>query len=291
MTTAPATVGFEVASGGARLAGEEVGEGPPVVAVHGLSATRRQVLHGSRVLPRAGYRLISYDARGHGASEPAPAGEGYTYPDLVRDLAAVIDARLSGGRAVVAGHSMGAHTAAAYALEHPERVAGLVLIGPAVRGEGPGGEASEHWDRLAAGLERGGTDGFVAAYEPYVDPAWRETVVRFTRARMELHEHPEAVARALREVPRSAPFAGLGQPQRLEVPALVVASHDEADPGHPYAIAEAWAEQMPRATLISEERGASPLAWQGGRLSREIVAFCQRPEVAELLRRDPPHEA
>jgi hypothetical protein len=40
---------------------------------------------------------------------------------------------------------------------------------------------------------------------------------------------------------------------------------------------------MPRASLISEEPGASPLAWQGGRLSREIAAFCERPEVAERL--------
>ena len=60
----------------------------------------------------------------------------------------------------------------------------------------------------------------------------------------------------------------------LDVPALVVASHDEADPGHPYAVAEAWADALPQATLISEGPGESPLAWQGGRLSREIEAFC-----------------
>ena len=56
---------FEVASDGTRLSGEEVGEGPPVVLLHGLTATRRYVLHGSVALARRGYRLISYDARGH----------------------------------------------------------------------------------------------------------------------------------------------------------------------------------------------------------------------------------
>ena len=56
------------------------------------------------------------------------------------------------------------------------------------------------------------------------------------------------------------------------MPALVVASHDDADPGHPYAAAAAYAEALPRARLISEEEGESPLAWQGGRLSRETLA-------------------
>ena len=57
------------------------------------------------------------------------------------------------------------------------------------------------------------------------------------------------------------------------MPALVVASHDEADPGHPYAVAAAYAEALPRARLISEEQGESPLAWQGGKLSRAIADF------------------
>ncbi len=95
----------------------------------------------------------------------------------------------------------------------------------------------------------------------------------FTRARMLLHRHPEAVVEALREVPRSRPFESLAQLEGLDVPALVVASHDAADPGHPYAAAAAYAERLPRARLISEQPGESPLAWQGGRLSREIASF------------------
>jgi len=56
--------GFEVRRSGAALAGEEVGEGPAVVLLHGLTATRRYVVHGSVALPRRGYRMVSYDARG-----------------------------------------------------------------------------------------------------------------------------------------------------------------------------------------------------------------------------------
>jgi pimeloyl-ACP methyl ester carboxylesterase len=141
------------------------------------------------------------------------------------------------------------------------------------------------WDRLADGLERAGVDGFMEAYEAdlSVDPDWRETALRITRERMERHRHPAAVARALHEVPRSLAFEGLAELETLDVPALVVASYDEADPGHPYAIAEAWADALPNARLVSEEPGKSPLAWQGGRLSRAISDFLEEPRAKERL--------
>jgi 3-oxoadipate enol-lactonase len=255
------------------LAGEVVGEGLPIVLLHGLTATRRYVVHGSKVLARAGHRQLTYDARGHGRSDPASPDDGYTYPELVADVEAVADAEIGGGPFVLGGHSMGAHTAIAYAIEHPERLAGLVVIGPVSMGFADPEDVAR-WERLAEGLERGGVDGFMEAFDRGLDPAWRDTVLRFTRERMNEHQHPDAVARALREVPRSAPFEAMSELEFLDVPALVVASHDTADPGHPFAIAAAYAEGLPNARLISEEEGASPLAWQGGRLARAIVEFC-----------------
>lgn len=264
---------FLVKGAGVELAGEVLGEGPPIVLLHGLTATRRYVVHGSKALARAGYHQITYDARGHGSSDPAPAGGGYAYRDLVADLEAVVGAQVDAERFVLGGHSMGAHTAIAYALEHGERLAGLVVIGPSFMGfVDP--EALGAWDALAEGLERNGLDGFMEVYDRDLDPAWRETVLRFTRQRLAEHRHPEALARALREVPRSAPFEALSELEFIEVPALVVASNDEADPGHPHGVAVAYAERLPGATLVSEEEGASPLAWQGGRLSRRIAEFC-----------------
>jgi pimeloyl-ACP methyl ester carboxylesterase len=273
---------FEVSAGGVRLAGEEVGEGPPLILLHGLTATRRYVLHGSVALGRRGYRLISYDARGHGESEPA---ESYGYEVLAEDLGAVIADRCPGERPVLCGHSMGCHTAMHYTLEHPEVPAALVLISPAALGLPTTSEVLAYWDRLADGLAEGGVEGFVSAYERDLDldSAWRETVVRITRDRLARHDHPEAVADALRQVPRSIAFDGLDELRGVDVPALVVASHDDADPSHPYAIAEAWVDALPRAQLISEERGKSPLAWQGGRLSRAIADFLEEPAVRERL--------
>jgi pimeloyl-ACP methyl ester carboxylesterase len=273
----------EAAASGIVLRGEELGEGPPVLLLHGLTATRRYVVHGSKALPRAGFRTLQYDARGHGESDPAPAGAGYSYPELAEDVGAWLDATAGEGRVVLAGHSMGAHTAAAFALQHAERVAALVAVGPAARGIPSTEETLAYWDALGDGLERGGVDGFIAAYDRDLNPKWRETLLRITRQRLELHRHPEAVAQALRQVPRSVPFEGLDELEFLDLPALVVASHDDADPGHPFAIADEWAERLPHGRLISEAPGDSPLAWQGGKLSREIAAFCEQPEVAARL--------
>ncbi len=282
--TALEPVEFAVERPGGILAGDIVGEGPPIVLLHGITATRRYVVHGSKMLARAGHRQVTYDARGHGRSDPAPPGGGYAYPELVADVEAVVEAEVGDGPFVLGGHSMGAHTAVAYAVEHAERLAGLVVIGPVSMGFADP-EVLASWDRLAEGLERGGVDGFMEAFDRGLDPTWRDTVLRFTRGRMNEHRHPEAVARALREVPRSAPFEAMSELQFLDVPALVVASHDTADPGHPYAIAAAYAEELPSAHLISEEEGASPLAWQGGRLARAIANFCASGPVRSRFAR------
>jgi pimeloyl-ACP methyl ester carboxylesterase len=262
------------------IRGESAGEGPPLGLCHGITATRKYVVHGSRSLERAGHRIVTYDARGHGESDPAPPGQGYGYPELVADLERVVAAELGEQPFVLAGHSMGAHTAVAYALRHSNRLAGLAVIGPAYAGDA-GEQTLAYWDGLAAALEDGGIDGFVDYIEAHqgIDPAFRDSVLRFTRERISLHRDPSALAEALRELPRSRPFDSLDELAAIDVPALVVASYDEADPGHPYAVAEAYAEALPQARLVSEGRGESPLAWQGGKLSRELAAFCAEPAV------------
>ena len=275
---------FTVSRNGQRLAGEALGEGPAVVLLHGITAGRRYVVHGSKILPRRGLLAIAFDTRGHGESSPAPSGGGYSYGEMVDDLGAVLGAEVGEGRAVLAGHSMGAHTAAAFALRAPERLAGVVLIGPAYPGLPTSDEVLARWDQLADGLEQGGLEGFLAAYERQgLNPEWRDTLIRITRERLSTHAHPEAVAQAMREVPRDVPFDGLEELEFLDLPALVVASYDEADPGHPYAVADAYAARLPNARLASEGEGESPLAWQGGKLSREIARFCEQPEVAARL--------
>jgi pimeloyl-ACP methyl ester carboxylesterase len=262
---------------GVRLAAVAAGDGVPIALLHGLTATRRYVVMGSRSLERSGHHVIGYDARGHGSSSPAPSPDAYTYEDLDLDLEAVLD-RFGVERAVLAGVSMGAHTAIRLALRAPPRVAGLVVITP-------GYDPATHddparlsrWDALADGLEHGGVEGFVQAYgDPGVAPRWREATVKAIRQRLELHEHPGAVADALRCVPRSRPFGGLEQLSALSMPVTVVASGDTADPGHPQALAAAYAEAIPGAVLITDEPGKSPLAWQGSQISDVIAGAAAR---------------
>lgn len=266
-----------VDSGGVSLAAAAAGEGPAVVLLHGLTATRRYVVMGSSRLERSGHRVIAFDARGHGASEPAPRPEAYTYAELEHDLEAVMD-HFGVERAVLVGVSMGAHTALRLALAVPARVRGLVVITPGydpVTQDDPGRLA--RWDALAEGLEHGGVDGFVAAYgDAGVASKWRETTLRALRQRMALHEHPGAVADALRVVPRSRPFGDLGELGAISMPVTVVASGDEADPGHPRALAEAYAAAIPGAELVTDEPGRSPLAWQGSRISAVIADAVSR---------------
>jgi pimeloyl-ACP methyl ester carboxylesterase len=256
---------------GVHLEGERSGSGVPVILLHGLTATRRYVVMGSRHLARAGAELIAFDARGHGESGPAPDSAAYEYADMVGDLEAV--AAVAGAPAVLIGNSMGAATAAAYALKHPEQVAALVQVTPGFRGGARDEQEMGDWNALADGLERDGVDGFMEAYQPPADPRFREAALRFTRQRLERHRHPEAVVHALRVVPRSVAFEGLDALGRLEMPALVVGSRDDSDPGHPLELARAYAEALPGARLLVEEPGESPLAWQGAQLSRAIEGF------------------
>ena len=120
---------------------------PTFVCLHGL-VDRIEIW--DRLTPglAARGRVLCVDQRGHGESE-APPGP-YGRADLARDVAGVLDA-LGIARAVLVGHSMGGIVAMATALAHPDRVAGLVLIGT---------RAS------AARGSRGGTSGSRAPAKP-----------------------------------------------------------------------------------------------------------------------------
>jgi pimeloyl-ACP methyl ester carboxylesterase len=266
---------------GVELAVETAGKpgspAPPLVLAHGLSATRRYVVHGSKLLQRSGYHVVSYDARGHGESDPAPDGTAYEYRDLVADLGRLLD-ELELERVVLAGASMGAATTLAYALEQPERVAALVQITPAHLGLPQTDEhALARWDALADALAQDGPEGFLRVYgEPPIEPRFRKLVREAIRQRLERHVHPEAVADAIRVVVRSKAFDGVVALEQVYAPTLVVASRDDLDSEHPYAVAELYREHIEGAELVAEEPGSSPLAWRGAALSRTIDDFLRR---------------
>ncbi|MSO44960.1 MAG: alpha/beta hydrolase [Thermoleophilia bacterium] len=262
---------FTVEGDGVTLRGDDNGVGPAILLLHGLSATRRYVVHGSTGLERSGYRVIAYDSRGHGESSPAVHTDGYTYRVLVEDAVRVMNDR-GVSRATLVGMSMGAAVAAAVALAHPDRVRALVAITPAHLGAPSA--APERWDALATGLEADGPDGFVAAYgDPGVPAGSREAIQTVMRQRLTRHEHPDAVATALRCTTADAAFDGERALRAVICPTLIVGSRDRLDPEHPMDIAQRWATIIPGARFVVEDATHSPLAWRGSTLSRVIADF------------------
>ena len=98
---------------------------PVIVLLHGSNADLHTWQPWVDRL-KADYRVIRFDQRGHGLTGPAPDGD-YRTDAFVADVDALAD-RLGLERFVLAGNSMGGGIAMAYAIEHPERLDGLVLV-------------------------------------------------------------------------------------------------------------------------------------------------------------------
>jgi pimeloyl-ACP methyl ester carboxylesterase len=114
----------------------EMGEGPPLVLIHGLfGAARNWGAIQKRLATQ--HRVLAMDLRNHGESPPA---EGMAHATTARDVAETLRAR-GVGRATVVGHSLGGKVAMALALHHPAFVARLAVADiapvrypPALRG-------------------------------------------------------------------------------------------------------------------------------------------------------------
>jgi len=110
-------------------------QGPWVALTHGLSLDHHAFDAQVPALVDAGYRVLTWDVRGHGASQPM--GEGITIERAAADLLALLDAA-EADRAVLVGQSFGGMIVQELATRHPERVAGLVVIGAPALGDRPG---------------------------------------------------------------------------------------------------------------------------------------------------------
>jgi pimeloyl-ACP methyl ester carboxylesterase len=114
-----------VAVNGLSLAVEELsGKGPVVVCIHGLTANHTCWASMADALG-SDYRLVAYDLRGRGDSDKPD--KGYRLDIHGQDLLGLLDHyRLR--KAVIMGHSLGAHIALRFAVKHPARVSKLVLV-------------------------------------------------------------------------------------------------------------------------------------------------------------------
>jgi pimeloyl-ACP methyl ester carboxylesterase len=121
------------------------GNGQPVLLSHGYGATSAMFAANLPALS-ARNRVVTWDLRGHGASDSPSEPDSYSAANALADMAALLD-EAGADRAVLGGHSLGGYLSLAFTLAFPDRVAGLILIGT-----GPGfrnDQARDEWNRRA----------------------------------------------------------------------------------------------------------------------------------------------
>lgn len=115
------------------------GDGPPVLLLHGLAGSSRELLPTADAL-RDSFRVLLMDQRGHGGSTRRPTD--LSREAFVGDVVAVLEELVPGQRCTLVGQSMGAHTAFLTAAARPDLVERLVMLeGHVAGGDDPDGAA------------------------------------------------------------------------------------------------------------------------------------------------------
>lgn len=226
------------------LAVETIGSGEPLVVAHGLTAHRGAVLEQYGFLADR-FKIVAFDQRGHGESAPVTDPAAFDPVAMGEDIGAVLD-DLGLKHAFVAGESMGAATALAFALRHPERVTRLLITGPAF-----GTELNAQRARLverSQSLLALGMEAHLALWAKRMrdEMGMEERTVARLAAGFAKHD-PESIATALRVVADWVPYRDLSELEHLDLPVNIVAWH--GDDLHPFDLATAMAARLPNATL------------------------------------------
>lgn len=258
-----------VLPGGLRLSYVEQGDpsGIPVVFVHGYTDTWRS---WETVLPHLpeSIRAIAPTQRGHGdADRPAT---GYRFEDFAADLEAFVDA-LGIARLVLVGHSLGSYVAQRFAMNHPERVLGLVLIGSATTWRG-NEIIRGFWDSGVSLLTDPIDPGFVREFQ--ASPRLAPEKLDFAVA--ESLKVPAYVWRAAgRAITETDYSAELGM---IQSPTLIL--WGDQDPLCPRSEQEALSAAVANSRLVVYPGGGHNLHWEEPEaVAQDILAFVAQ-EVA-----------
>lgn len=234
---------------GIRFHCEAIGCGPALVFCHGLGGDCNQPK--DLIGPLESHKLIVWDARGHGRSEPVGPAGGFTFSRFADDLRAVLQHH-GIERAIVGGISMGAGVAARFAVNWPRCVRALVLVRPAWLNE-PSPPNLELFATIGELLSRMPPQYARASFEKdcadqleavrQVSPAVADSLCR-------QFAEPKAAERKARllRMPASSPIADWDEVRHLSMPALVVGT--DRDPVHPLDFARQWARHLQGGKLV-----------------------------------------
>ncbi len=200
------------------------GKGPPLVLAHGL-ATGSYIWGGAAEALQGRFQVIAYDHRGHGATDKPPGP--YSIQQLADDLAGLLNF-LGLEKADIIGHSMGGRTALLFALQHPDFVGRLMLVGAS--GAAPQGPARA---RLEALRKAAAEEGVAAVfdhpgYQGAMPAAFKKGSAREAFRERFLQNTPEGITGSIDAILSMPDLTGrLGE---IAAPAWVCAGDADAGP-------------------------------------------------------------
>lgn len=229
-------------SAGARLWAFEMGEGVPVVFLHGGLADHRAALFRVGALARR-CRLIAPDLRGSGRSVHSGALD---WDLLADDIVALLDhERIE--CAVIGGVSMGSAVALRFALRHPERASALIVMSPVYPGEDRGLDeaAKSAMQRMGEVGARVATEG-VGALRPLFESL--PEPVRAKAIEMMLGFDAASVAATTRFLATNAqPMKSAEELSAIRIPVMIIRGND---PQHPANVADLYARYLNEAEIV-----------------------------------------
>jgi pimeloyl-ACP methyl ester carboxylesterase len=255
---------------GTRVRYIDAGHGAPVVFLHGLGASMYAWRKNLAAVAAAGFRVIAFDNRGFGLSDKPPAP--YDNAAYARLAIALMDSlRLT--NAVLVGHSMGGAIAAEVAIEYPQRVRGLVLVGSAGLGaREPLLFRMARWPVLGRAALAFRGRGFTARLlkSTYFDPG------KVTEADVDQYYAPAAqpeYGRALLGVLRQFRFDALeGRLDRIAAPTVVL--WGEEDRWVPLGLGRALAAGITRSAFVSVPRAGHSVQEEApGEVNHLVIRF------------------
>jgi pimeloyl-ACP methyl ester carboxylesterase len=232
---------------GVNLYYESHGEGLPLVFAHGgggdLLQWAFQVPHFSDR-----YHVVTFDNRGHGRSDTPEAD--YSVEAFSQDILGLLGA-LSLDRVVLVGLTMGAMTALRFALDHPGRLVGMVLVGAS---EGGREQMRERFEMSAQIAESHGMEMLAEGFCSVVFSPWfqeeKGDFVADCKQRMQAAS-PQGYARSIRALANRPPLKDrLGE---IRTKSLVVVGEDDVT-GFPLEDADLYAREIPDARLAKIEK-------------------------------------